>query len=100
MAFLLYRWHQSTGTALYLVGLDYPHSVSPQGVSLNSKPEADKSKIMVTSSNRDERQERYTRNCATALWAVKVKAEIDCFFMTVWSCLMKNHILKGEIVVL
>ncbi|KAL0150411.1 hypothetical protein M9458_054228, partial [Cirrhinus mrigala] len=40
-------------------------------VSLNSKPEADKSEIMATSSNKERSRERYTRNCATAIMGCK-----------------------------
>ncbi len=75
MLFVLYRWDSSRGTLLYLERLaphEYPHSVRPHGVSLNSKPEADKSMIMAASSNKEQSRERYTRNCATA---VKVKAK-------------------------
>lgn len=97
MMFLLYRWDQSTGTALYLAGLEYPHLVSPQGVSLNSKPEADKSKIMATSSNRDKSQERYTRNCATAIMGCKSEG---WNWLLLYDCLElfdgKSHSNRGK----
>lgn len=78
----------------------YPHSVSAQGVSLNSKPEADKSKIMATSSNREESQERYTRNCATAIMGCKSEGwNWPLLYDFITSCLMENvqyQILTGK----